>query len=610
MTNTLDKKWLEIDPNPCTRAEIKNLVDSNDESRLSSLMSPRIAFGTAGLRLEMAAGFVNMNDVTVMQASQGLVSYVKTGPIVIGYDHRHHSRRFAEITAAVALSKGFTVYYLAATAEVGPESQKIADGDCGDMLAYSEGGLVPPTVGGRFGHTPLVPFAIDTLGASCGVMVTALHNPAKDNGYKVYYGNGCQIIPPVDSGIAEAIDANLEPWGKLDVAKAFEDGLALGLLKPCLDEIQQKYVEKVSTLVPLPELPVKFVYTPMHGVGLDIVNQTFPKVFKGYQMEVVAEQAKPDPRFPTVSFPNPEERGALDLAMETARKSGIDLVIANDPDADRFSAAVAVKDGSWRQLTGNELGFLFAMYVIDFVVGPDQASNTYLVNSTVLSQILKLMAKIDGFHYVDTLTGFKWIGNKAIDLEAEGYRVPFAYEEAIGFMFPTAHDKDGVAAATVFLQLYNYYKGDVLGQLERGYEKYGYYKECNGYYRVPKLSLTNTIFSAIRASRSDVLSPIGDFEVKTWRDLTTGYQSDTLNNVPDLPVDSLAQMITAVLKDKESGDEVRFTARGLGTEPKVKVYIEGNASSEKAASDVAKKCWSALRQEWFKPEEYGLTEVV
>lgn len=598
--------WLDIDTNPATRVEIERLDAAGNPEAIAALMQPRIAFGTAGLRLEMAPGFANMNDVTVLQASQGLVDYVKQGPLVVGFDHRHHSRRFAEITAAVALSRGFDVYYLAQTGDIGAETVAV-ELNQSPKHPYSQGGVIDASIGGRFGHTPLVPFTIDRVGATAGVMVTASHNPAKDNGYKVYYGNGCQIIPPVDAEIAALIDANLKPWFTTSISSILAEGVALGKLKPCLDEMQRHYLDKLQQLVTTPSLGFDFVYTPMHGVGLDIVAQAFPRYFNDYTMHVVDAQAQPDPQFPTVAFPNPEERGALDLATKVATDQNVKLVIANDPDADRFLAAILTSDNKWRQLTGNELGFLFAMYIVETTAASD-LGQVYMVNLTVLSQILKAMAAVDGFHYVDTLTGFKWIGNKAIDLENQGFSVPFGYEEAIGFMFATAHDKDGVAAATVFLQLYKHFGHDLEAALAKGYARYGYFQEFNGYYRVPRLSLTNEVFTAIRQLRQP-LDPVGDFVVKSYRDLTTGYQLDTPDHIPNLPVDPTLQMITMVLEDPVTKHEIRFTARGLGTEPKIKIYCEGKADSEVAAKALAQKCWVTLRELWFKPEQHGMTEV-
>ncbi|ODV79391.1 Phosphoglucomutase/phosphomannomutase, partial [Suhomyces tanzawaensis NRRL Y-17324] len=601
----LVQQWLAIDRNPHSINEIKQLHASGNYSVLDEKLSTRIAFGTAGLRSEMTLGFAHMNDVTILQASQGLVQYVLDQPgqtnasLVVGYDHRFHSQRFAEITASVALTKGVKVYYLGSVTQLSDESvPESASGASGDSSVV---------------YTPLVPFSIDKYGASAGVMVTASHNPAKDNGYKVYYGNGCQIIPPHDDGIAASIDANLQPWLQTvwDVAANFAQGLESGLLVPIREEASAAYVAEVTRqLVTRPNISTKFTYTPVHGVGLEIFDKCISNSFSGYEMKVVSEQAHPDPNFPTVKFPNPEEKGALHLSIQTADKLGHQLVLANDPDADRFSVAVKSK-GQWRQLTGNEIGFLFAMYIIEEVVHEDQLKNTYLLNSTVSSQVLNAMAEKKGFHFQDTLTGFKWIGNRAIDYKKQGFNVPFAYEEAIGYMFGLVNDKDGVSAAVIWLQLYDQWFSssqiDPIDKLNEGYEKYGWFKECNGYYKLNDLGKTKEIFDSVRGSFKDNHpETIGEFKVIHWRDLTIGYESSTPDFKPELPVDPKSQMITAVLKRGDA--QVRFTCRGSGTEPKLKVYIEGRGDNEEVATQIARDCWDVLKAEWFHPEANGLEE--
>lgn len=602
--NKIDKlvdQWLSLDVNADSRQEIIDLQKNGKYHELDLKLTTRISFGTAGLRSSMEPGFAHMNDVTILQASQGLVKYLidqKTElSIVLGYDHRFHSQRFAEITASVALTKGFKVYYLGAVDVLSPESSSTVDGDR------------------LYVHTPLVPFTIDYYKASAGVMVTASHNPAKDNGYKVYYGNGCQIIPPHDRGIAHSIDENLVPWESVwEVAANLKKGRESGSLISVKLEISQQYVQQVKQkLIANNSISYSFVYTPMHGVGLEIFDKVLAQFNfgSGHRVIPVDSQSHPDPNFPTVKFPNPEEHGALDLAIELAESLGVELVLATDPDADRFSTAVKHR-GQWRQLTGNEIGFLFAMYIIE-----QQAnlSNLYLVNSTVSSQILKSMAKIEGFHFEDTLTGFKWIGNKAIDLKKQGYNVPFGYEEAIGFMFTLVNDKDGISAAAIWLQLYEKWviqqKTSLVDKLEAGYKKYGWYKECNGYYKVNDIRKTAKIFNEIRSTYADFPAKVGEFAVVEWRDLTIGYESCTADHIPKLPTDPGSQMITASMKLPDGTESVRFTCRGSGTEPKLKVYIEGNSDrSEQKAEEIARKCWETLRTQWFKPELNDLIEVV
>lgn len=590
-TEQLVADWLWLDPHGST-PEFEQL--RKDPARLKAAMSPRIAFGTAGLRSEMGPGFAHMNDVTVLQASQGLVAYILENgglSIVVGHDHRFHSRRFAELTASVALTKGLHAYFLGNTEHVSEES----------------GGQPSEEV--RV-HTPLVPFAVDHYQASAGVMVTASHNPAKDNGYKVYYSNGCQIIPPHDSEIAAKIDANLEPWhGVWDVKANFASGLESGTLQAAKAEVSAAYLAEVSKkLIKNKTISYLFVYTPMHGVG----GEMFQKICAEFGTDYieVKEQAHPDPAFPTVKFPNPEEAGALDLAMKKAEAHGVHMVLASDPDADRFSTAVRTSQG-WRQLTGNEIGTLFAEYVLSELSQHVDMKQVCLLNSTVSSQILRPIAESRGALFHDTLTGFKWIGNKALDMEAQGFVVPFAYEEAIGYMFGPVHDKDGIAAAVVWMQLYEKWfslgGSDPFQKLDEIYRKHGYYKLCNGYYTVGDMLLTSKIFEAVRGLYDQQPRGLGDFTVETWRDLTVGYDSETADHVPLLPTDALSQMITGELS--LAGQRVRFTCRGSGTEPKLKVYIEAQGDTEAASEQLARKCWATLRAEWFKPETYGLSEV-
>lgn len=596
---SLVQQWLAIDINSDSKKKVQDLWDRKELSTLSAMMTPRIAFGTAGLRSKMEPGFAHMNDVTVLQAAQGLVKYlldIGEDSIVIGYDHRFNSQRFAEISASVALSKGLKVNYLGSVENLSVETLKLSSGDWTNDESASR----------SFVHTPLVPFAVDYYHAGAGVMVTASHNPAQDNGYKVYYKNGCQIIPPHDKEIAERIDENLQIWPEVeDVTAQFKNGLKSGLLNSVKEIVVEEYLHRMESIIQSKTLDYEFVYTPMHGVGLEIVEPVLD-LFAGSKTLVVDAQAHPDPTFSTVKFPNPEEKGALDLAIAQAEKNGQTLVVATDPDADRFS--VAIKEGDeWQQLTGNEIGFLFAMFIIEST-DKAQFDNLYLVNSTVSSQILKAMADYHGFKFIDTLTGFKWIGNKAIDLKSQGHLVPFGYEEAIGYMFSLVNDKDGVSALAMWLQLYQkwFSKGlSVISKLHEGYQTYGWHKECNGYYRVNELSQTKEIFTAVRLSYEQAPTELDSFKVVSWRDLTIGYDSSTPDKKAVLPVDPTSQMITGELQNEDG--QVRFTVRGSGTEPKIKVYIEGKAKSEKQAISNASACWASLRHHWFK--NYQLTEV-
>lgn len=530
-----------------------------------------------------------MNSVTVIQASQGLAEYLisldpgnREKGVVIGRDGRHNSEKFAKLTAAAFAAKGFKVYWL-------------------------------KTV-----HTPLVPYGIRHHGAAAGVMVTASHNPAADNGYKVYMGNGCQIIPPHDKGIADHIEANLEPlnWSiehiNLENPSVIDGYRVMG----------GKYLQDVKRETWLWEPaserttqtqhygPINFTYTPMHGVGWYYLRALLETAGLDKDMHVVKCQAHRNADFPTVKFPNPEERGALEEAMKTADTYGDRLILVNDPDADRFAAAQKV-DGVWKQFTGNQLGVLLASFVWEKYLEKNHGTmgKTAMFVSAVSSRMLFKMGETyanDGdFTVEETLTGFKWLGNRAQEWEQEtGGKALFAYEEAIGYMIPgVGYDKDGVAAASLFLAAcYEWQRSDLetpWAVLQDLYDTYGYFEEANTYLITPSPAVTERVFAQIRAASP---SMVGTRAIKRWRDLTVGHDTGMPDNTPKLPVDPSAQMITCWLDD-----DVVFTARGSGTEPKLKLYIEASADSPEGAKEIANSVLDDLMREWFKPEENGLT---
>jgi phosphoglucomutase len=390
-------------------------------------------------------------------------------------------------------------------------------------------------------------------------MITASHNPAADNGYKVYWGNGCQIIPPHDAGIATSIDTNLEPvtWD----ANVVEQGGPL--VTHALQQVEEGYMATVSKIASVsnPDASLPFVYTPMHGVGLPFFTSVMKQLGLESKMHVVKEQAHPDPGFTTVRFPNPEEKGALDLAKQVADQNNTKLILANDPDADRFAAAEKV-DGEWRQLTGNQMGVLLASHVLDTYQPRQNGKGLAMLSSTVSSKMLKAMAATSSkFHWEETLTGFKWLGNRSRDLQQEGYDALFAYEEAIGYMFSeVVFDKDGVAAAAVFLAACDRWNKQGLSPWAKYNElckKYGYFEDANTYVISPSSDVTNAVFEGIRQTRP---THVGSRSILRWRDLTIGYDSATPDNKPTLPVDKASQMISC-----ELDGNVHFTVRGSGT---------------------------------------------
>ena len=460
--------WLAADPNPATRAEVQAAVAADDVAALRAMFGTRLAFGTAGLRAAMGPGSARMNDVTVRQTTQGLIRYVQAqkktagggdASFVVGYDGRHNSARWGRAVADVCAAAG-----------------------CRCTLFPF---VVP---------TPLVPYAVAALGADAGVMVTASHNPKGDNGYKVYWANAVQIIPPHDAGIQASILANLELW-----PAAAEAAPVAPTSTAEAEQLVEAYIARVvagaadgarvaaaSASASATPPPVTFAYTAMHGVGRPCVERAFAA--SGLPPPVaVASQADPDPEFPTVPFPNPEERGALAEATAAAEAAGAAVVLANDPDADRLAVAErAAEGGAWRVFTGNELGALLGAWAWERRPDGVAAADCRMLASMVSSRFLGAMAEKEGFGFETTLTGFKWLGNRTADLQAAGKTVLFAFEEAIGYMHPATGvlDKDGVSAAVAVAELAVslYGKGKTLeGRLGELYARYGWHATSNSY---------------------------------------------------------------------------------------------------------------------------------
>eukprot|EP00877_Chromochloris_zofingiensis_P010050 jgi/Chrzof1/5299/Cz15g21100.t1_GPM2[v5.2] len=550
----------------------------------------------------MGPGFNRMNDVTVQQTSQGLCRYLQqnspkalnSNGIVIGYDARHRSKHFAQLAARVFMSQGIKVHLF--------------------------GQPVP---------TPFVAAGTLQLSAAGGIMITASHNSKEYNGYKVYYSNGCQIIPPHDSGIAAAIEQNLPLWG-LPTFDEFGGGLnpmgGRGLLYDPLVEVSWNYfnvlTEHLCFRGAANQDSAPVVYTPLHGVGLRAVQHAF----QSFQLPppiLVSEQASPDPDFPTVSFPNPEEKGTLDLAIETARAAGAKLILANDPDADRLSAAEAVavpgvsNDSNsyieidqpvmYHQFSGNDIGLLLADWVwTNFKqrhpeVSPGQVA---MLASTVSSKALAAMATAEGFHFEETLTGFKWLGNRAEQLEAEGYTVLFAFEEAIGYMFYQLHkDKDGVSAAAVFAEMAAQLAAQgssIAEHLEQLYQRYGQFIYRAGYYVSDPPSKSQGVFAGLRQG-GNYPQEVGGIQVTGVRDLGTGVDTTQPDQQPTLPWTAGDLMVTFYLAQGGT-----LTLRASATEPKLKYYLEVVGTDKEAAQQLAETLEAAVGEQLVQPDRYGL----
>jgi phosphomannomutase len=511
LSSLLDRAraWAAEDPDEQTRTELQQIVDAvaggADATDLADRFDGTLEFGTAGLRGALGAGPNRMNRVVVTRAAAGLVAYLKDqgapreGAVVIGYDARHNSDVFARDTAEIVTGAGLTAYVLP-----------------------------------RPLPTPVLAYAIRELGAVAGVMVTASHNPPQDNGYKVYLGDGSQIVPPADAGIAERIAA----VGALADLPRGTAGTVLG------EDVVDRYLDTVAELAGDGPRDLDIVYTPLHGVGGTSVVQVLETA--GFAApRVVAQQEQPDPDFPTVSFPNPEEPGAMDLAMALAEKSGADLVVANDPDADRCAAAVPGPHG-WRMLRGDEVGALLAHHLL-----ASGKKGTY-ATSIVSSSLLGRMAAAAGQPYAETLTGFKWIG-RVEDLA-------FGYEEALGYCVDPEHvkDKDGVSALLLLCELAAAAKADdrtLDDLLDDIATTHGLHATDQVSVRVTDLA---EIAAAMERLRSNPPSSLGGLAVEQVDDLSLGSA-----DLP--PTEGLRYRLA-------SGG--RVIVRPSGTEPKLKAYLE------------------------------------
>ncbi|KAL9643233.1 hypothetical protein ABK040_014690 [Willaertia magna] len=614
----LAEQWLEYDPYERTRKEIKDLLDNKDSKLLDKYLSKRIEFGTAGLRSLMAAGFANMNELIIIQTSQGLCKYIEQQTqdvndkskisIVIGYDGRHHSKQFAHLAAAVFLTKGFTVYLYRTIV-------------C----------------------TPLVPFAVTNLnkkkvnGERCiaGIMVTASHNPKQDNGYKLYWENGSQIISPIDEYISNLIMQNLKVWD--DVRKILnvnvsgaddEDVVDLSnwkdspLLKDPTKSQEDDYMEAIREYNYSNGKPLlsdeKITYTAMHGVGLPFVTRAF-ELYGLPKFVPVEEQIYPDPEFTTVKYPNPEEgKGALKLAMEKSEKEGAILILANDPDADRLAVAERQVDGTWRIYNGNEIAMLLADWVWTQYKKQHQNedySKCVMIASTVSSKILRAMAQHEGFKFDETLTGFKWIGNRGDQYIKEGYNFLFAYEVEIGFLVGDCSlDKDGVRAAAVFAEMaHHHYKSGVVtrlsDQIENIYKKYGFFAMKTRYFFTPNTDVLHKVMDQVRHIENGgyptYIPSIKDsskhFKIASLRDLTKNYDTSTKDHLPVLPATPSAEMITFTFENGATA-----TLRNSGTEPKLKWYVETHDKDKQVAWDLLEEMTPSILEYLLKPTENGL----
>ncbi|MCH6231388.1 phospho-sugar mutase [Microbacterium sp. CFH 31415] len=533
------RAWLAQDPDGETRAELRALIaaaDSGDAAAAADLddrFGARLAFGTAGLRGELGAGSNRMNRVLVAQAAAGLAAYVRerageveSPTVVVGYDGRRNSHVFAQDSAEIFAGAGLRAI------------------------------LLP-----RLLPTPVLAYAVRHLGAAAGVMVTASHNPPNDNGYKVYLGgadDGSQIVAPADADIA----AHIERVAELGDISTLPRSLGYEIAP---ESIVEDYVAATAAVAPAPAgaSGLSWVYTAMHGVGWE----TFSRILEtaGYPApEPVTAQIEPDSAFPTVAFPNPEEPGAMDLAFERAREVGAELIIANDPDADRLAVALpdtSTPDG-WRRLTGNQIGLLLGWRAARLAAETGATEGASLACSLVSSPGLEVVARHYGLDFHSTLTGFKWISR------APG--IVFGFEEALGYLVnpETVRDKDGISAAVAMLGMVSEARGrgaslaDLLSEFD---ETFGAFASDQISVRVDDVSTIGRIMAALRAQHP---SAVGDVAVERIDDLLEG--------VDDLPRGDVLRLWLV--------DGSRVIVRPSGTEPKLKLYLDvrGDSSGDAA----------------------------
>ena len=510
------KKWLEAEPDEDIRVELQAIIDGSGHE-LDARFNGRLMFGTAGLRAEVGAGPNRMNRLVVRQAAAGLVDYLlrsvegsAEAGILIGFDARRKSDVFALDTARVAAARGMKAMLL-------PQ-------------------LLP---------TPVLAWNISRLGVAAGVMVTASHNPPQDNGYKVYLGSGAQIVPPHDELISDAI----ESFDATSIELASEDSPLIQILgNECIDE----YIKWLPSVRLCRDVPrIKVAYTAMHGVGGDTALRAFASA--GFdQPVVVASQQEPDGSFPTVSFPNPEEPGAMDLVIDLARQSGSAIALANDPDADRLGVAIPVTgetSGEWRLLRGDEIGWLLGDHILRHTNGDDRLVVTTLVSSSLLGK----MAHKHGVAFEETFTGFKWIADAA--MKRSDKRLVFAYEQALGYLVADQPlDKDGISAALLMTEIAALAVHDgvtVQQRLDQIAAEYGQHV---------------TAELSVKMGPSDGAAVVE--ELRANPPMMIGGRQ--VVGVEDFPEANLLRLWL----DEVGGRGVRLQIRPSGTEPKVKLYGE------------------------------------
>ncbi|CDT61986.1 putative Phosphoglucomutase [Vibrio coralliirubri] len=527
--------WLARDPDPRTREELQHLIDEGMHDELEDRFTQRLEFGTAGLRGKVGCGPNRMNRLVIQETATGLGHYLiehvanaTIRGVVVGYDGRLDSKQFAIDTASVLTALGIKVYLTSNVAA-----------------------------------TPIVAFGIEHFNAAAAVVVTASHNPPEYNGFKVYWENGAQIIPPHDASIAAEIDiASTKPLPLMSLSDAETQGKLVWLTEGYYQTYRAAINQSPYVSKEIESANTTITYTAMHGVGAqmaeDLLHDSgFHKVFS------VAEQREPDGNFPTVNFPNPEEKGAMDLVVNLAKSVDADIACANDPDADRFAVAVRTDDASYKMLTGDQVGVLFAHYLLS----KPHTKNQLVGNSIVSSTLLEKVAQFHGATYFQTLTGFKWLANIGMQLEDDQNEFLFAYEEALGYTIGTqVRDKDGLSAIVVFAQLVEELKSqgrtiwDLLAQIS-----FEHGVHTNAQRSIALDPDSPSIGSKLRSAQPKAINGVA---ISVIEDLQSSLRFVIGGNTEAINLPA-SDVLIYHLKDGS-----RIIVRPSGTEPKVKVYYE------------------------------------
>nr|WP_281201046.1 phospho-sugar mutase [Orenia metallireducens] len=560
-------KWLKDDYfDQQTKEELKSIA--GNEKEIEERFYTSLDFGTGGLRGIIGAGTNRINKYTIRKATQGLANYIekngdKSKGVVISHDSRHKSREFSVEAALVLAANG--------------------------IKAYLFDDLRP---------TPELSFAVRELKATAGIMITASHNPPEYNGYKVYWEDGAQVVPPHDKGIIGEVNA-IDSFDNVKTVSE-EEARQAGLFEIIAPEMDDKYIKTLKDLSLNPKVikevadDLHIVYTPLHGTGNMPVQRVLDELgFKN--LHVVAEQEKPDPDFSTVSYPNPEEPAVFDLGIELAEKKGAELIMATDPDADRVGIAVKDTKGEWVFLNGNQVGILLTEYIVNSL--EEVPENGVVIKTVVTTEMIKPIAKKYGLDVMDTLTGFKYIGEKIKEFEEGKYdkEYIFGFEESYGYLYGIhARDKDAIVATMLIAEMAAYYKSkksSIYEELMRMYEEYGYYKADLEAITMPGKEGKEKIADLLKSLREDSPEEINGQKVVVIKDYLVSKEYDVVNGEEktiDLPESNVLQFLLE--------DDSLVTVRPSGTEPKVKFYFSVRVDSNQAADDKLAKLKEAVME--------------